>query len=72
MAKFAKGAVVRQIVAPLTGVVSGDFRVDQETGEIQIPVAWTDADGSSHSRYFKEAEIELLPEATSDTSTTSK
>ena len=63
MAKFAKGAVVRQIVVPITGVVAGDFRVDQETGSVQIPVTWTDADGVEHSRYFNESEIEAAQAA---------
>lgn len=63
MAKFAKGAVVRQIVKPIEGVVSGDFRVDQESGNVQIPVAWIDSDGVEHSRYFNESEIEAAPEA---------
>ena len=61
MAKFAKGAVVQQIVKPIVGVVAGDFRVDQETGNVQIPVEWTDDNGQAHSRYFSESEIELLP-----------
>jgi hypothetical protein len=58
MAKFAKGATVRQIVKPIEGVVDGDFRVDQESGDVQIPVSWTDAEGVEHSRYFSESEIE--------------
>lgn len=63
MAKFAKGAIVRQIVTPITGVVAGDFRVDQETGNVQIPVTWLDDSGVEHSRYFNESEIEAAPEA---------
>lgn len=62
MTKIAKGAVVRQIVTPIVGVVSGDYRVDQETGDVQIPVEWEDADGTRHSRYFKAAEIEQVPQ----------
>lgn len=65
MAKFAKGAAVRQIVTPITGVVAGDFRVDQETGGVQVPVEWTDADGQTHSRYFTEDEIELNEDSSS-------
>lgn len=61
MSKFAKGAVVQQIVTPIVGVVAGDFRVDQETGKVQIPVEWTDADGTTHSRYFAESELEEKP-----------
>jgi hypothetical protein len=61
MAKFAKGAVVQQIVKPITGIVDGDFRVDQETGDVQIPVRWLDEAGVEHARYFKEDEIELAP-----------
>ena len=62
MAKFAKGAVVQQIVKPIVGVVAGDFRVDQESGDVQIPVEWVDENGQTHSRYFNESEIEAKPE----------
>ena len=63
MAKFAKGTVVQQVVVTVRGVVDGDFRVDQETGNVQIPVTWTDTDGVAHSRYFDESEIEAAPAA---------
>lgn len=56
MAKFAKGTPVKQIVAPIEGTVEG-FQVDQESGDLQVLVAWTDADGE-HSRYFTEDQIE--------------
>lgn len=58
MAKFAKGTAVRQIVTPITGVVNGEFRVDQETGQLQIPVEWIDSDGNVNVRYFNENQLE--------------
>jgi len=61
MSKFAKGAIVQQIVKPIVGVVDGDFRVCQETGQVQIPVKWTDADGQEHSRYFDQSDLEAQP-----------
>lgn len=62
MAKFPKGAKVRQILpAPIVGTVER-YEVDQETGELQVLVVWPDADGDGHqeSRYFKECEIEVV------------
>jgi hypothetical protein len=58
MTTFAKGAQVKQIVKPIEGEVAG-FAVDQETGELQVLVTWTDEDGE-HSRYFKQDEIESV------------
>lgn len=58
MAKFVKGAFVRQVVPAVEGNVTG-YSVDQETGDVQVMVEWTDADGQPHSRYFKESELEL-------------
>lgn len=57
MAKFAKGAPVRQVVPTVTGNVTG-YSVDQETGDVLVLVEWKDANGDDHSRYFKEAELE--------------
>jgi hypothetical protein len=56
MAKFAKGAAVRQVVPTVEGNVMG-YSVDQETGDVLVLVEWTDADGETHSRYFKEGEL---------------
>jgi hypothetical protein len=53
---FAKGASVVQVVNPIKGTVGG-FSVDQETGEVQVRVDWTDAEGTLHSRFFKQDEI---------------
>ena len=60
---FSKGTNVRQIVTPIAGVVNGDFRVDQETGEVQIPVEWLDDEGEVHSRYFSQSQLELDTDA---------
>ena len=59
MAKFKKGAAVAQVVTPIQGTVTG-FSVDQETGDTQVKVEWSDADGE-HARYFKEAELAANP-----------
>lgn len=58
MAKFSKGTEVEQIVSPIKGVVSG-YDVDQETGDLQVLVTWTDEEGE-HSRYFTEDQIQAL------------
>lgn len=62
MAKFKKGDVVRQVMPPpVTGTVVG-YSVDQETGDVQVRIEWSekDADGVDHvvSRYFTDAELE--------------
>ena len=55
---FAKNDSVIQVMpAPIKGTVSG-FSVDQETGKVLVGVQWPDADGSTHSRYFEQAELE--------------
>jgi hypothetical protein len=56
MAQFSKGTKVKQIIKPVEGEVTG-FTVDQETGDVQVLVAWTDDDGE-HARYFKETDLE--------------
>lgn len=58
MTTFAKGTQVKQIVKPIEGEVAG-FSVDQETGDVQVLVKWTDDDGE-HARYFKQDEIETV------------
>ena len=58
MTTFAKGTQVKQIVKPIEGEVAG-FAVDQETGDVQVLVTWTDDDGD-HARYFKQDEIETV------------
>lgn len=55
MAIFANGAAVTQVVKPISGTVQG-FQVDQQSGELQVLVAWTD-DAGDHSRYFNESDL---------------
>ncbi len=58
MAKFKKGDTVRQkMSAPIVGTVGG-YSVDGETGDVQILVQWTDADGNMESTYFTEDQVE--------------
>lgn len=57
-----KGALVRQIVKPIEGVVQS-FSIDQETGARQFQVGWLDEDGNECSRFFAEGEIEAVEPA---------
>lgn len=57
-AAYAKGAPVRQVqTAPIVGTVVG-FHVDQETGDLQYLVEWTDAAGEVRSRYFTAEQLQ--------------
>ncbi len=58
MTTFAKGTQVKQIVKAIEGEVAG-FSIDQETGDRQVLVKWTDDDGE-HARYFNETDIEAV------------
>lgn len=55
----AKGTQVRQIMTPIQGTVAG-FQVDNETGDVQLLVEWVGPDGETHSKYFREAEVEAV------------
>lgn len=52
--RFKTGEEVRQIVTPIEGTVV-ERKVDGD--DDLFLVAWVDADGSEHSRYFREDEI---------------
>lgn len=57
MAQFKKGDAVVQIMPdPIKGVVDS-FAVDQETGESQVRVAYTDVAGQEHFRFFLRSEL---------------
>ena len=57
MTAFTKGQTVSQIIAaPIVGEVAG-FSLDQENGEVLVLVNYTDVDGETQSRYFKQSEI---------------
>lgn len=57
MAKFKKGdAVVQVLPTPIAGTVDG-FALCQESGDIQVKVVWSDADGVQHERFFNEDEV---------------
>lgn len=60
MAQIKKGDVVRQIVKVVEGTVDG-FQVDQETGDLQVLVVWSDEGGETQSKYFKADEVEVVP-----------
>ena len=59
MAMFKKGDVVRQVVPVIEGTVDS-YQVDQETGELQLLVVWTDANGEPQGKYFKAEELEAV------------
>ena len=54
---FKKGDVVRQVVPVVRGAVES-YQVDQETGELQLLVTWTDETGEPQAKYFKASELE--------------
>lgn len=55
-----RGDQVKQILpAPVVGVVAG-FALDQETGEVIALVESTDIDGTVHSRYFSQVDLEVI------------
>lgn len=56
---IAKGTSVRQVMpAPVQGVIDS-FSVDQQSGELQYYVVWTDEAGNEQGRFFNEGQIEL-------------
>ena len=59
MAMFKKGDVVRQVVPVIEGTVDS-YQVDQETGELQLLVVWTDTNGEPQGKYFKAEELEAV------------
>lgn len=59
---FPKGTLVRQIIKPVEGVVA-EYNIDQELGTRLLRVDSVDADGTVHSRYFAEDQLEAVPEA---------
>jgi hypothetical protein len=52
---FKKGDQVRQVIKPIEGEVVGMAIVDDD---VQFLVEYIGADGETHSRFFKEHEIE--------------
>ena len=55
--QFKKGDKVCQVVpAPIQGEVVG-FSLCNETGEVYLVVAYTNADGEQHSRQFRQSEM---------------
>lgn len=57
---FTKDQKVSQILpAPIIGTVAG-FALDQSNGEVIVLVNSVDEDGTVHSRYFKQSEVEAV------------
>lgn len=62
MTTFKQGDAVKQILpAPITGVVDR-FVFDPATGDVDVVVRRTDADGHVHETVFGADEIELAGE----------
>jgi hypothetical protein len=60
---FKKGAKVRQVIpAAIEGTVEG-FHADNETGDLQVLVVFTDATGELRTRYFEQHEVEAVEAA---------
>lgn len=59
MTMFKKGDTVRQVVPVIQGTVDS-YQVDQETGELQLLVVWTDENGGQQGKYFKAEELEAV------------
>lgn len=64
MANFKKGTLVRKVVPDIVGEVRG-ARLD---GDLQMEylVAFKDAEGVDHERWFGEAELETEHQTTSE------
>lgn len=59
---FKHGMNVRQVMPkPEEGKIV-DIGIDRIDGERLFLVAWEDAEGNEHTGWYKEAEIELVPE----------
>ena len=59
---FKKGDKVTQVVAAaITGEVIG-FALDQESGQVQAMVEYTDPAGDVHTRFFEQGELVATPE----------
>ena len=59
---FKKGDKVTQVVAAaITGEVIG-FALDQESGQVQAMVEYTDPAGEVHTRFFEQSELVATPE----------
>lgn len=62
MTQFKKGDAVKQIMpAPITGIVDR-FAFDATTGDVDVVVQRTDAEGHVHETVFGANEIELAGE----------
>jgi hypothetical protein len=60
MAGIKRGDNARLNVHPIEGVATL-VKFDEDTGEKRIQLEWLDADGVTQSRWFSEAELEVLP-----------
>lgn len=58
--KFKKEETVRQIAPVIQGKIINVAIVDDE---VAYEVAYTGADGEEHTRFFKEGELEPVPES---------
>ncbi len=56
MPKFKKDDVVRVNAVVPQGPVKG-FRMDEETGDVYCLIEWTDSNGETQQRWFKENDL---------------
>lgn len=61
MVAFVKGQAVTQVMPqPIQGVVEA-FGFDPNTGNVNVLVSYTDADGNDQQRYFNQDELVATP-----------
>jgi uncharacterized protein YodC (DUF2158 family) len=56
--QFKKGDAVRVKMVVPEGPVQ-KMRMDEDTGDVLYLIEWTDIDGASQSRWFKEGDLQL-------------
>lgn len=59
MSSIPKGTKVRQVVPVIEGVVI-DRRKQPDTGEDEVLVAYLDADGDEHDRWFLATQVQEI------------
>jgi len=61
---FKNGDTVIQVLsAAISGTVCG-YALDQSTGGVSVCVAYNDATGASHTRYFAQSELQAYTPVT--------
>lgn len=58
MANFKRGDIVKVITPIISGTIEKRI-IDEEDMEL-YSITWTDSEGNTHERFFKEEELELI------------